>query len=484
MKPAILPLYLILITLCFTITINQPMSAESLVPGIYTAEDLTADPEPVTLVTVGTDDIIEDTFRQPTEDTYNLEVYDLAPGLYQFTNDPAAKTDQAALNADISPLNMSSIIADSGAEGVLIRGTGSYPGETAISFGLINEHPEVPVDSNGEFDYETAAAEFGYKFYTGRRNFNIDGIIVAFENVSIGDHANNNIGLIHTFNGGRTYMNDVWIYNVYDGVFFDNASEGYFVNCIFHQTYLPWNTMEDAQAAGYFTDDWNQLVQPDGLGGTPYADGVGLSVDDYPQLEGVILGNNTANAWNINLVETEGADPQYVYLKNCTLLRHQIRDSNRLWRHNAGGGEGAYVLIEDCMILSVDIDPHAQIRIDTDDNDFFGNIYNTKCWNYAAGYTQLTGISSPYWNVDPNDQFLLDEANIDLDTPGGLDITDASELFRIDGRKLTTFVDGAVELTLATDGGQVGYRLPSTAPAGPLPVTRGEPVGVTEWALY
>ena len=72
------------------------------------------------------------------------------------------------------------------------------------------------------------------------------------------------------------------------------------------------------------------LVEIDGLSGTPYAEGVGLSEEDYSHLAGVIMGNDTANGFNINLIETEGADPQYLYFKNCTIIRHQIRDTNRL----------------------------------------------------------------------------------------------------------------------------------------------------------
>lgn len=457
--------------------------AETLSPGIYVPDDLIAEPESVTLTSVGTDEFDEATFKQPLEETFNLEVYELSPGVYQFVNDPAAKTDQAALYSDIDAVNLSAVVADSGADGVLFRGTGSYPGETAITFGLINEYPELPVDANGNIDYEATAAEVGYKLYTGRRYFNVDGVIAAFENLSIGDHANNNTGIVHTFGGGRTFMNDVWIYNVYDGIFFDDAADAYFVNCILHQTYQPWNTLLDAQEAGYFTDDWNALVEIDGLSGTPYAEGVGLSEEDYSHLAGVIMGNDTANGFNINLIETEGADPQYLYFKNCTIIRHQIRDTNRLWRHNTGGS-AVLALIEDCMILCVDLDPNAQIRIDTDDPDFFGYMNNSKFWNYASGDAQVSGITMEYWNFNPNDQISLDDNSIDLSTPGGLNVTDASELFRVDGRKLTEFKEGAVELTLASDGGAVGYRLPETAPDGPLPVTTGEVAAVSNWSLF
>lgn len=477
-------IHAICLLIAVVLLIPSGFAAVTLNPGVYAAEDLTADPEPVTLVSVGTDSFDDATYRQQTEETFNLEVYELNPGLYRFVNDPLAKTDIAALNADINGINISNLVADSGAEGVLIRGMGSYPGATAISFGLINVYPELPVDANGDIDFERAAGEIGYQFYAGRRYFNVDGVIAAFENISIGDHANNNVGVIHTFAEGRTFLNDVWIYNVYDGIFFDDAGDGYFVNCVFHQTYQPWNLIDDALAAGYFTDEWNQLVQPDGLGGTLYADALGLSEDDYPQIAGITLGNNTANGFNINLIETEEANPQNVYFKNCTLIKHQIRDSNRLWRHNTGGGIGAYVLMEDCMILSVDLSPNGQIRLDTDDPDFFGGMYNTKCWNYASENAQLTGVNFQFWNIDPSDPGLLDDAKVDLATPGGLRIDDVSQLFRVDGRVLTTFFEDAVELTLAIDGGQVGYRLPANAPAGPLPVTTGEQPGVNDWSVY
>ncbi len=475
-------LQIITLILCFLSIANVGQTSVTLTPGVYSADDLLADPEPVTVVAMGTDDYYEDEFRKTKEETYNLEIYELTPGLYQFVNDPAAKTDSAAMHSDINAFNISSIIADSGADGVLIRGTGRYPGETAISFGLINEYPELPVGADGEIDYDQTAVEIGYQFYTGRRCFNVDGVIAVFENISIGDHANNNIGVVHTFGSGRTFMNDVWIYNVYDGIFFDDAGDGYFVNCILHQTYQPWNTVQEANDAGYFNDDWKALVQPGGS--STFSEGTGLSEEDYPQIAGVILGNNTADGWNINLFETEGADPQNVYLKNCTIVRHQIRDSSRLWRHNTGSGIGAFALIEDCMILSVDLDPNAQIYIDTDDADFRGYMFNTKIWNYASESTQLSGISLANWNIDPSDPFFQEDAFVDLDTPGGLDITDASELFRLDGRKLTSFLDGSIELTLASDGGPVGYRLPETAPDGPLPVTRGEPLNVSQWSLY
>lgn len=460
-------------------------AATVLTPGIYSPDDLTAAPESVSLVSVGTDNYDEAAFRKESQETFNLEVYELSPGLYRFVTDPAAKTDPAALNSDINTLNISNLVADSGAEGVLIRGTGKYPGETAISFGLLKDYPALPTMTDGSFDYNKAAGEIGYQLYTGRRCFNVDGVIAVFENVSIGDHANNNIGAVHVEGGGRTFMKDVWIYNVYDGVFFDDAGDAYFDNCIFHQTYVPWNTLEDANAAGYFTEDWIAIVQPDGLDGTPYADGVGLSVDEYPQLAGVILGNQTASAWNINLFETEGANPQNLYFKNCTIVKHQIRDSNRLWRHNTGGGEGAFVLMEDCMILSVDLSPNDQIRLDTDDPDFFGSMYNTKIWNYASGNSNLNGVTVANWNIDPTDPAVLEEFKVDLSTPGGLDVSDVSQLFRLDGRLLTTFAAGAVELTLASDGGPIGYRLPKTAPAGSLPVTTGETIpGVNDWSLF
>ncbi|HOJ61825.1 MAG TPA: hypothetical protein PK878_16190 [bacterium] len=475
--------HLVLILAGWALVAGPVPAAVPLAPGIYAAEDLTAPPEPVTLASVGTDPYDAATFQQSTPETFNLEVYELSPGVYNFVTNPAGKTDTAARHSDIGGINISSLVADSGADGVLFRGTGRYPGETAIRFGLISEYPPVPTTADGSLDVERAAGEIGYQFYTGRRYFNVDGVVAAFENLSIGDHANNNTGVVHTFGGGVTFMRDVWIFNVYDGVFFDDAGEGYFVNCIFHQTYQPWNLIDDALADLYFTDEWNTLVTPEGLSGTLYADGTGISEEAYPQVQGVILGNQTASGYNINLFETEGANPQKVYLKNCTLVKHQIRDSNRLWRHNTDVGEGAYVLIEDSMILCVDLSPNAQIRIDTDDPDFYGSIYHTKFWNYASGNAQVTGITAMNWNIDPADAGLLQDAQVDIATPGGLDIPDVHLLFRLDGRNLTTFMPGAVELTLASDGGPVGYRLPATAPAGPLPVTTGG-TPVEEWAIY
>lgn len=464
---------------------NGAFAAQSLTPGIYEAADLTAEPEEVTLISVGTDDFQEDTYRQEREETFSLEVYELAPGMYTFVNDPLAKEDPVFLKNDIGGFNLSNVIADSEADGVLIRGTGAYPGETAIGFGLLREYPELPTLDDGSIDLERAAGEVGYQLYTGRRYINVDGVIAAFENVSIGDHANNNVGVVHTFGGGRTFMNDVWIYNVYDGVFFDDAGDGYFNNCVFHQTYQAWNSMEDANAAGYFTEEWNALVQPEGLGGTPYAEGVAISEEDYPETIGVVLGNNTASGFNINLFETEGADPQNLYFKNCTLIKHQVRQSNRMWRHNTGGGAGVFVLIEDSMILSVDLSPNDQIRIDTDDADFFGTIYNSKFWNYGSENANVSGITAMNWNIDPGDDILLGDANVDIATPGGLSVSDVSTLFQVDGRALTTFLDGAIESTMAEDGGQIGYRLPASAPDGPLPVTDGTPPAAVEvWMVY
>lgn len=460
-------------------------AATTLAPGIFSPEDFSATPESVSVISVGTDNYDTEMFRKQTQETYNLEVYELSPGLYRFVNDPAAKTDLAALNSDIAPLNLSNLVADSGAEGVLFRGMGAYPGATAISFGLLNQYPELSKNADGSFDYVKAAAEVGYKFYTGRRYFNVDGVIAVFENLSIGDHANNNVGVVHVEGGGRTFLTDVWIYNVYDGVFFDDAGDAYFRNCVIHQTYVPWNSITDANAAGYFTEEWIATVQPDGLDGTSYAEGVGLDETQYPQIAGVILGNQTASAWNINLFETEGANPQHLYFKNCTIVKHQIRDSNRLWRHNTGGGEGVFVLIEDSLFLSVDLSQNDQIRLDTDDPDFFGSMYNTKFWNYASETSVLNGVTSANWNIDPADAASLDEAKVDLATPGGLDVADVASLFRLDGRLLTTFAAGSIELTLASDGGQVGYRLPQTAPAGALPVTTGEvKPGVADWSLF
>jgi len=459
-------------------------AAVTFTPGIYSPEDFQATPESVTVVSYGTDNQDTTTFRKPKSETLQLEVYELKPGVYRFVTDPAAKSDPVAMNSDVGEFNLANLVSDSGAQGILIRGTGAYPGATAISFGLLSEYPDIPKNTDGSFNYEKAATDFGYKLFTGRRYFEVNGITAVFENVAIGDHAGNNIGVIHTAGGGRTFLKDVWIHNVYDGIFFDDNAEAYFVNCIFHQTYEPWNTLTTAQDAGYFTDDWVTNVEPAGLGGTAYAQGVNLSEDKYPQLKGVILGNDIVAGYNINLFETEGANPQLVYLKNCTLVKHQIRDSNRLWRHNTGSGSGAQVVFEDCMILSLDNSPNTQIRLGSSDPDFFGNVYNTKFWNYASADAQLNLGGGGNWNIIENDPSTFDAVKVDSTTPGGLDITQADQLFRLDGRRLTTFTKGAVELTLAGDGGQIGYRLPAGAPAGPLPVATGNPVRVLEWSLY
>lgn len=459
-------------------------SAVTLVPGVYSPEDFQAAPESVSIVSYGVDSQDAATFRKPIPGTANLEVYELKPGLYNFVTDPAAKTDPIAMNADVAMFNLASLTADSGAEGILIRGTGNYPGATVISFGLVSDYKEITKDSSGNFDYKKAASEFGYKLFTGRRYFEVNGIIAVFENVSIGDHASNNSGVIHTGSEGKTFLKDVWIYNVYDGIFFDGNAQGYFVNCIFQQTYMPWNDLAVAQEAGYFTDDWTTQVEPAGLGGTPYAEGVGLSEDTYPQLKGVVLGNDIINGYNINLFQTQEPDSQWVYFKNCTFLKHQIRNSNRMWRHNAGSGNGAVVLFEDCMILNVDMTPNPDIRIGSNDADLVGKMFNTKMWNYASGGVVLNLGGGDNWNINASDPNTFVDAKVDISTPGGLDITDVSELFRLDGRKLTTFLKSSTELTLAGDGGAVGYRLPSTAPAGALLVTPGNPVEIAEWDIY
>lgn len=222
------------------------------------------------------------------------------------------------------------------------------------------------------------------------------------------------------------------------------------------------------------------------MSGTLYSEGVVIDETEFPQTAGVILGNAVAWSYNINLIETEGADPQNVYFKHCTLVKHQIRDSNRMWRHNTGGGEGVFALLEDCMILNVDLSVNDQIRIDTDDPDFFGSMFNTKFWNYGSETSNVNGITINNWNIDAGKPILLEDAGVDISTPGGLDIGDVSALFRIDGRTLTTFQSNAVELTLASDGGPVGYRLPETAPSsGALPIIDGLlQSGIHQWMLH
>src|SRR5690606_25777635 len=63
--------------------------AETVPPGIHVRDDMIAEPEAVTLTSVGTDGFDEATFKHPLEQTFNLEVYELSPGVYQFVNDPA-----------------------------------------------------------------------------------------------------------------------------------------------------------------------------------------------------------------------------------------------------------------------------------------------------------------------------------------------------------------------------------------------------------
>ncbi len=462
-------------------------AAKTLEPGFITVEDLDAEPEMVTVNAYGVDSIDPDTFRKPIPEEVLVEVYELQPGLYHFINDPAGASDPEILNMDTGEFYLSNTVGDSGADGIMFRGMGSYPGATSISFGLAREYPALPRLDDGSIDFEEAAATVGYKFFKGQRNFAID-VVGVFENVAVGDHASNNRGALHTLGGGRLFCTDVWVYNVYDGVFFDDIGEAYFVNCVLHQTYQPWNQLEEAQEAGYFTEDWDTWIAPRrNEGVSEFADHLGLDPDQYPQIRGIQIGNDTFAGWNINLIETEGADPQLFALKNCTLVRHQIRDSNRLWRHNAGSGVGAYVLIDDCMLLSVDLSPSTAIRIDTDDDDFLGFIYNTKVWNYASDSATLEGMDYGNWNDGgfySQDPFSLEDYNIDLETPGGLDVSDVSTMFRLDGRVLTTFTADAVELTMASDGGQIGYRLPDTAPAGPLPVTEGTITPVADWSLH
>ncbi len=460
--------------------ITPGFAATTLTPGIYALEDLTADPEPVTVNSVGTDDMDSDTFQIPTQETFNLEVYELTPGFYRFVNDPTAKTNPAALNSEVGGLNLSALTTDTGADGVLFRGLGSYPGETAISFGVINVFPDAPLLPDGNLDVERAAGEIGYQFYTGQNYFDINGTIGVFENVSIGDHGNNNTGIIRTQNGGRTFMTDVWIYNVYDGIFFNDTADGYFFNCIFHQSYQPWIHIDDAMADGYFTEEWNTFVMPDGLQGSSFADGlqslgVDITEEQYPQIQGVVLRNDATWSYNITLIQTRyDPDFQNVYMKNCTLVKHIVQHTNLTWSHISGNGAGVYALLEDCMILNLDTSPNTQIRFGTDGVDFAGNMFNIKFWNYGGNDANVMGMD-PNWLI----------FDVDMETPGGLDISDVSELIRLDGRKLTTFKPGSVELTMASDGGPIGYRLPATAPDGPLPVIdESATVDVDFWMVY
>ncbi len=96
----------IIFLFAFTTSFSTETSdaAMTLDPGIYAPEDLTAEPELITVTSVGTDDLDTDTYRQPMEDTYNPEMYELRPGLYRFVNNPDSKTDPAALKAEAGGL--------------------------------------------------------------------------------------------------------------------------------------------------------------------------------------------------------------------------------------------------------------------------------------------------------------------------------------------------------------------------------------------
>lgn len=473
-------------------------AATTLVPGIIAVEDFSATPESVQVVSVNN-------FLEDETLNLNLEVYELEPGLYRFVGDPASKTDEALLNSEgvTGPhVVVSEMISDSGADGILLRGKGSYPGAVSISFGLPRDYPDLPRDAIGDVDIDAAIALTGpdapAQFYAGRSFIEVDGVILVLENLSIGDHAANNRGVLQSAGDSPVLVcNNVWIYNVYDGVFWYNSGVGTarFENCIFYGTFQPWSSAAERDAAGYTFDGSNQsgawdLIVPGrpgdvyGLGqGELYDDTLFLPVGTHP---GVRTGNDVIGAFNANLFTTE-CDTAVIKILQSTIVKHDTR-TNYTWRHNSGLID---VLFIDSNIIGLD-GPDTpggnpgefQFR-NIENGEWFGKMLNTKWWNYATGDVNLNpdpGLWANGWEnfldwtfSDPS----ATAAKVDLVTPGGLNISDAAELIPLDARKLTSFKSGAMELTLASDGGPVGYRLPANAPSGPLSVVTVVPRPIT-----
>ena len=133
------------------------------------------------------------------------------------------------------------------------------------------------------------------------------------------------------------------------------------------------------------------------------------------------------------------------------------------------------VLFTDSNIIGLDgPDTHGgnpgEFRFRNIENgEWFGEMLNTKWWNYATGDVNLNpdpGLWVDGW-VNFFDWTFSDPsvtaAKVDLVTPGGLNISDAAELIPLDARKLTNFKSGAIELTLASDGGpRASDRQPGT----------------------
>lgn len=462
--------------------------AETLSPGILSAEDFNAEPEDVDVVTVveGLDD--EDI-------TLFLEVYDLEPGEYRIVNDPAAKTDVAALNT-ADRVTISSLVADSLAEGVLLRGTGSYPGTTVISFGLPREYPELPREGNGDVDVEAAAEMTGpnapAQFFAGRGYLEIDGVALVLENVSVGDHANNNTGVIQTDGATATWiMKDVWIFNVYDGIFWDHDETAYsrFTNCMFYGTFQPWTSAAERDAAGYTHGGdgvnpigaWNLLVpqRPEDTYGVPagglYDDMLDLPPDTHP---GVVTANDTVSGYNTNLFNTRHTGTLLLRMDHCTFVKHDTR-SLYFWRHDSGGVEA---LITNSNIVALDGGDTAgggQFRMSGIDNgEWTAEMLNSKWWNYATRDVRLNPAPSQWPLGFQNfDEWNITDAEVDLFAEGGLDIEEAVDLIPLDAEALTTFIPDSLELILAEAGGAIGYIPPETAPPGPLTIG-GEDVPV------
>lgn len=479
------------ITVVLSLASMPWLGATTLSPGIYASEDFTADPESVQVLSVN--DMLED----ETIDL-NLEVYELESGLYRLVSDPAAKTDEAVLNSG-GAVYVSDLIGGSGADGILLRGNGAYPGAVSISFGLLRDYADLPLDADGYVDVEAAAQLTGpdspARFYAGRGYLEVDGVILVLENLSIGDHTNNNTGALQSDGDSPTLiMNDVWVHNVYDGVFWYNSgiATARFSNCIFYGTFQPWTNAADRDAAGYTyadanaSENWELIVpgRPTDVWGVQsgdlFDDMHGLPEGTHP---GVRVGNDTASGYNTNLFTTEN-DTLVLRMDHCTIVKHDTRSSTT-WRHNGGFVEARFTNILHINLDASDTPGGGAFRYrNVDSGEWVANMFNSKFWNYSTGGVTLNPTD---WSLGFENFYDWDsgtDPNVDTFTEGGLDISDAAELIPLDGRKLATFKPGSIELTLASDGGQIGYRVPDTAPAGPLPVTTGEVVPVGDWSLY
>ena len=467
--------------------------AETLSPGILAAEDFFAEPEDVDVITV-----VEDLEEEDV--TLFLEVYELEPGEYRIVDNSAAKDDLAALNG-AGRVRISSLVGDTGAEGLLLRGMGGYPGTTVISFGLPREYPELPKHPNGDVDVEAAAELTGpnapAQFYAGRGYFEIDGVALVLENLSVGDHANNNTGVIQTDGASATWiMNDVWIFNVYDGLFWDHDDTAFsrFTNCIFYGTFQPWTSAAERDADGYThggdgvnpAGAWNLLVpqRPEDTHGVPagglYDDMMDLPFDTHP---GVVTANDTISGYNTNLFNTRHTGTLYLRMDHCTIVKHDTR-SLYFWRHGSGNVEA---LITNTNIIGLDGPDTAgggNFRWRGIDNgEWMAEMLNSKWWNYATRDVRLNPNPGqwPLGFQNFDEWTSTDPAMVDLVAEGGLDIGEALDLIPLDADTLTTFIPDSLELILSEDDDVIGYIPPPTAPPGPLTIGGEDipvPVGV------